>query len=310
MPAQTTLNATVHALGVGLHSGNLIRMTLKSAPPDSGIVFRRRDLGGVLVPATLAQVDFSMLRLATCLQVETAEHGTVRVKTVEHLLSALHARGVDNVLVELDGPEVPILDGSSAPILYLIDEAGIRLQSVPRRLLRIVKPFHFTHNDKKMSALPSRNFKVTYEIHFDHPLIQRQKKTLVVTPETYEKQIARARTFGFLKDVNHLKKLGMIQGGSIDNAIVLDGERMLNDALRLEDEFVSHKILDLVGDLAISGFRLQGHFMAYKAGHEVHARFLRELLAAEECYVVEGQIEKAPFVPFTASSLENALASF
>jgi UDP-3-O-[3-hydroxymyristoyl] N-acetylglucosamine deacetylase len=228
------------------------------------------------------------LQLATSLV-----EGTARVQTTEHLMAALYACGVDNALVELDGGEVPIMDGSAAPFLYLIEEAGLKRQAAERKILTITRPFHFEHGGKMLSAYPCENLRITYHIHFDHPLIQSQQKTVEINAGDFEKEVGKARTFGFLKDVQALKKLGLVQGGSMDNAIVLDGDRMLNASLRQKDEFVSHKILDCVGDLALCGYRLAGHFVAHRAGHEVHARFLAALLASS-AYELRGQEQIKP----------------
>ena len=276
---QKTLKNPVEAVGIGLHSGQPIHLRLKPAPPRTGIVFVRTDLDGASLKADPANIDFQKLQMAT-----TLRQGRLTVQTTEHLLSALHGAGVDNVFVELDGPEVPIMDGSATPFLVLLEEAGLKDQPVPRTYVEITKPFSLTVGDKHLSVEPSADFKISYEIDFDHPLIQKQCKSLTFDVASYENEIAPARTFGFLKDLTQLKSMGLIQGGSLDNAIVLDGERILNDRLRAEDEFVSHKILDLVGDLAISGYRFRGHFHAAKAGHEMHARFLVALLASPEHY--------------------------
>jgi UDP-3-O-[3-hydroxymyristoyl] N-acetylglucosamine deacetylase len=202
--------------------------------------------------------------------------------------------GIDNAIVELDGPEVPIMDGSATPHLVLLEEAGVKKQAVPRQTLRVCKPFVMEDGGKRLAIQPSNAFRVTYEIEFDHPLIRTQRKTVLVDDANYENLIAPARTFGFLKDVNHLKSRGLIQGGSLDNAIVLDGDRILNESLRLDDEFVSHKILDLIGDFALSGMRFQGHVYANKAGHELHARCLRALIASKHVEIVTETLEAEP----------------
>jgi UDP-3-O-[3-hydroxymyristoyl] N-acetylglucosamine deacetylase len=260
----------------------LISIEIKPAPPGSGIVFCRTDLGGASVAANIGNVDFDALKLAT-----TLRKGEASVQTTEHLMAALFAMGVDNAHVLIDGPETPIMDGSSAPFLVLLDEAGLERQAVPRRRLRVTKPVSFRDGDKRVWVEPARDLRISYEISYDHPLIRSQSKSVNISAAAFEKQIASARTFGFLKEVNYLKSIGLIQGGSVDNAIVLDGDRILNESLRLEDEFVSHKILDFIGDLALSGYRLAGHFHGYKAGHEMHARFLRELMRRTDAYVIE-----------------------
>ncbi len=285
---QTTLKSEVKASGTGLHSGDIIEMTLRPALPNTGIVFLRTDLDGASVKADLKSVDFKALQLAT-----TLRQGEAMVQTTEHLMSALYAMGVDNVVVELSGAEVPIMDGSAEPFIEMIEEAGIRQLRTPRKILKVTKPFAFNHGDKSIEVRPCDDFRISYEIEFDHPAIRNQSKTVVVQSEQFGALIAPARTFGFLKDVNYLQSIGLIKGGSMDNAVVLDHERVLNGKLRLEDEFVSHKILDMVGDFAIAGMRLQGHFIARRAGHEVHALFLRALLASSCVEVVTAQPESA-----------------
>ncbi|CAM2006741.1 UDP-3-O-acyl-N-acetylglucosamine deacetylase [Acanthopleuribacter pedis] len=286
MTFQATIQNEVRTVGVGLHSGNLVTMTLKPAPPNTGIVFVRTDLNGAYVKASIEHIDFSMLQLAT-----TLRSGRALVQTTEHLLSAAMGSAIDNLIVELDGAEVPIMDGSATPFLMLLEEAGRREQAVAAQVLRVTKPFFFEKDGKKVWVTPASDMRVSYEIRFDHPLIQRQRKTLVVNAAAYSGQVAPARTFGFLRDLNYLRGQGLIKGGSVDNAIVLDSDHMLNESLRLKDEFVSHKILDMIGDLAMAGTRLEGHFQGYKAGHEMHALFLQALLENEDCYeMVRGDV--------------------
>lgn len=294
MTMQTTLKDTVRAVGTGLHSGDLIEMQLKPAAPNTGVVFVRTDLAGASVKASISNIDYSMLQLAT-----TLRNGEAMVQTTEHLMSALYAAGVDNVIVELSAPEVPIMDGSAEPFLMLIEEAGIKHQVAPRNYLEITKPFHFEHEGKTISAEPCRDFKVSYEISFDHPLIRTQRKTVTVGKK-YDEQIAPARTFGFLKDVNYLQSIGLIKGGSLENAIVLDGDRVLNESLRLDDEFVSHKILDLVGDFSVVGHRIKGHFTAARAGHEVHALFMKALLESDCVRLVKADEREELAAPMLA----------
>ena len=283
---QNTIAKETRALGVGLHSGKLIEMNLRPSDADTGVVFVRTDLDYAEVKACMENIDYSALQMAT-----TLRSGKAVVQTTEHLMSALYGAGVDNVIVELSGPEVPIMDGSAAPFLVLIEEAGLKKQNALRKVLKIEKPFEYELDGKKVSVEPGADFNISYEIDFDHPLIRRQVKTMSVTDHGYENEIAPARTFGFLKDINYLKSLGLIQGGSLENAVVLDGDRILNESLRSNDEFVSHKILDMIGDFAISGLRFQGHFRAWKAGHEMHARFLRALLNARDCWSLVSEEE-------------------
>ncbi|MCB1041647.1 MAG: UDP-3-O-acyl-N-acetylglucosamine deacetylase [Acidobacteria bacterium] len=292
MSVQWTLKQEVSALGVGLHSGRLIEMRLAPASPNTGVTFVRTDLNGQSVRAHIDHVDFKNLQLATVLK-----NGSCVVQTTEHLLSALYAKGIDNVIVYLNGAEVPIMDGSASPFLYLIEEAGIKRQAVARKELIIKKEIRFEKDGKWVVAKPAAAYRVTYEIEFDHPLIRHQKKTVTVTSSNYDSDVARARTFGFLNDVNALKKMGLIRGGSLENAIVLDSDGVLNEGLRSADEFVSHKILDLVGDFSLCGHRIRGAFHAHKAGHEIHAMFMRYLLQNQDAYEIvehpvgaEGQV--------------------
>jgi len=299
---QSTIKNEIKATGVGLHSGKLVHLKLKPAAPNSGVVFVRTDLNGAFVKACPANIDFNALQLAT-----TLRNGDVIVQTTEHLMSALCSMKVDNLIVELDGPEVPIMDGSASPFLILLEEAGIRRQAVAAKTLKVTKPFRFEMDGKTVAVEPAEDYRISYEIHFDHPLIRRQRKTLAFNTASYESEIAPARTFGFLKDINYLKSRGLARGGSLENAVVLDGDRILNESLRLHDEFVSHKILDMMGDLAVAGYRFQGHFTAYKAGHEMHARFLTALLEAQDCW--ELVVQESPEMPtamVTAEPLAGA----
>ncbi|PIE02231.1 MAG: UDP-3-O-[3-hydroxymyristoyl] N-acetylglucosamine deacetylase [Acidobacteria bacterium] len=281
MNLQQTLAEEISTIGIGLHSGTPIEMILQPSAPGKGIVFVRKDLNGEIIPVNTQSIDMNRLQLAT-----TLRSGEAIVQTTEHLLSALYSKGIDNVTVILDGPEVPIMDGSAGPFIELIEQAGIKQQKVPRKILKITKPFHFELQGKKVSVKPSKDFTVSYHISFPHPLIGTQNKTAKINAKSHVESISFARTFGFLKDVDALQKMGLIKGGSIDNAIVLDESDILNDSLRSKDEFVSHKILDFIGDLAVSGYRFEGDFSAYKAGHEVHARFLLALLEAKDHYCI------------------------
>ncbi len=246
-------------------------MSLKPARAGRGIRFRRADLGGIEIPATVDNVD--RLHYATAL---SRDAGTV--ETVEHLLAALVGTGVDNVVVELNQPEVPIMDGSAASFVYLVHEAGLKRLTRPRRYLKVLRPVSLTRGDKSIALYPSEHFKVTYTISFDHPLLRHMTHTLRVTQESFIDEIAPARTFGFLKEVEMLRKKGLALGGSLDNAIVLGETGILNNSLRFEDEFVRHKILDAIGDLALLGSPVIGHLVAHRGGHELHAAFAEQFL--------------------------------
>jgi UDP-3-O-[3-hydroxymyristoyl] N-acetylglucosamine deacetylase len=256
MDAQRTLRRQISCAGIGLHSGHKVTLTLRPAPPDTGIVFRRTDVG-VEIPATVKHV--SAVHYATVL----GKNGAT-VETVEHLLAALVSVGVDNAVVELTHNEVPIMDGSAAPFLFLLHEAGIKRLSAPRRYLKILRPLQITQSDKRIAIYPSDHFKVSYTISFDHPMLRHQSRTERITEQSFAESIASARTFGFLKDVELLRQNGLALGGSLENAIVIGDAGVLN-ALRFEDEFVRHKILDVVGDLALVGAPIIGHVVAHRA---------------------------------------------
>ena len=268
---QHTIRRSVSCSGIGLHSGQRVTMSLKPARAGRGIRFRRADLGGIEIPATVDNVD--RLHYATAL---SRDAGTV--ETVEHLLAALVGTGVDNVVVELNQPEVPIMDGSAASFVYLVHEAGLKRLTRPRRYLKVLRPVSLTRGDKSIALYPSEHFKVTYTISFDHPLLRHMTHTLRVTQESFIDEIAPARTFGFLKEVEMLRKKGLALGGSLDNAIVLGETGILNNSLRFEDEFVRHKILDAIGDLALLGSPVIGHLVAHRGGHELHAAFAEKFL--------------------------------
>jgi UDP-3-O-[3-hydroxymyristoyl] N-acetylglucosamine deacetylase len=271
MDAQHTLRRHISCVGIGLHSGNKVNLTLKPAPPDFGIRFRRTDLGNLEVPATVH--NLAGIQLATGLA-----RDEVSVETVEHLLAALVSLGVDNVIVELNSPEVPIMDGSAAPFIYLIQEAGVKKQPAHRKYLKIMRPIMISRGDKRIALYPSEHFKVTYSISYDHPMLRHQSRTLRITEESFIEELAPARTFTFLKDVEMLRQNGLALGGSLDNAIVLGETGVLNNALRFEDEFVRHQILDAVGDLALVGYPVIGHLFAHRAGHALHTEFAAKIL--------------------------------
>jgi UDP-3-O-[3-hydroxymyristoyl] N-acetylglucosamine deacetylase len=277
MDAQRTIRRHISCVGIGLHSGNKVNLTLKPAPADFGIRFRRTDLGNLEVPATVN--NLAGIQLATGLA-----HNEVSVETVEHLLAALVSLGVDNVIVELNSPEVPIMDGSAAPFVYLIQEAGIKRLPSARKYLKIIRPIMMSRGDKRIALYPSEHFKVTYSISYDHPLLRHQSRTVRITDETFVEELAPARTFTFLKDVEMLRQNGLALGGSLENAIVLGETGVLNNALRFDDEFVRHKILDAVGDLALVGYPVIGHLFAHRAGHALHTEFAAKILEESEAW--------------------------
>jgi len=275
--AQQTLRRQVSCAGIGLHSGTKVSLTLKPAAAGTGIVFRRTDLG-IDIPASVAHVK--SLHYATVLGRDGAT-----VETVEHLLAALVSAGVDNVVIELSQREVPIMDGSSAPFLFLIQEAGIKRLPAARRYLKVLRPVSVAHGDKHIAVYPSDHFKVSYTISFDHPLLRHQSRTTRITEQSFADDIAAARTFGFLKEVEWMRQQGLALGGSLENAIVIGDTGVLN-ALRFEDEFVRHKILDAVGDLALLGHPVLGHVVAHRAGHALHTSLAQQLLAETDAWTL------------------------
>jgi UDP-3-O-[3-hydroxymyristoyl] N-acetylglucosamine deacetylase len=287
MDLQHTLRRPVSCVGIGLHSGNKVTLSLKPAPADSGVRFRRTDIGHHEVPATVH--NLAGIQLATGLASEE-----VSVETVEHLLAALVSVGVDNVLIELNSPEVPIMDGSAAPFIYLIHEAGVKSLQVSRKYLKIIRPIAISRGDKRIALYPSDHFKVTYSVSYDHPLLRHQSRTLRITEESFLEHIAPARTFTFLKDVEMLRQNGLALGGSLENAIVLGETGVLNNPLRFEDEFVRHKILDAIGDLALVGYPVIGHLVAHRAGHALHTAFAAKILEDTHAWrLVEMPVESA-----------------
>ena len=302
MNAQRTLRRSISCAGIGLHSGNKVTLSLKPAPADFGIRFRRSDLGGLEVPATVEHVGG--IKLATGLT-----RDAVRVDTVEHLLAAFISVGIDNAMVELNSPEVPIMDGSAAPFLYLIHEAGVKRLPSPRRFLKVQRPISLSHGDKRIALYPSDHFKVTYSIAFDHPLLRHQSRTIRVTEESFVEEIAPARTFGFLKEVEMMRQQGLALGGSLENAIVIGDTGVLNNALRYEDEFVRHKILDVIGDMALVGHPIIGHLVAHRGGHALHTEFAAKVLEESDAWtLIEAPVEPAadPLVTLPAKAPARA----
>jgi len=231
----------------------------------------------------------------------------VSVETVEHLLAALTALGIDNAIVELNSPEVPIMDGSAAPFVYLLHEAGVKRLQAPRRYLKVLRPISLAQGDKRIALYPSDHFKVTYSISFDHPLLRHQSRTMRITEESFIEDIAPARTFGFLKEVEMLRQRGLALGGSLDNAIVLGDTGVLNNALRFEDEFVRHKILDVIGDLSLVGYPVVGHLVAHRGGHALHTAFAARILEETDAWrLVDVPSEGMVGVPVTAPATRAA----
>ncbi len=274
---QHTLSREVSFSGIGLHSGLPIAMVVKPAPANSGIRFVRTDLA-VEIPALMNRVVDTTL--ATTIGV-----GEAMVSTTEHLLAALSGLGIDNALIELNGPEVPIMDGSAGPFVHLLNRVERRPQEACRRLIKITRELSFCAGGSTIKVRPHEGFRVSCEIDFEHPLIRRQHYSLEVTPKRFVKEIATARTFGFVEQVERLRANGLALGGSLANAVVMDQVGVLNaEGLRFSDEFVRHKILDLIGDLALMGCPLLGHIVASKPGHALHLSLMKELVAHPECW--------------------------
>ncbi len=293
MFAQRTLKTRIGASGVGLHSGSRIGMTLLPAPPDTGIVFRRTDLSPpVEIPALATRVGDT--RLGTVLAA-----GDARVSTIEHLMSAFAGLGVDNAVVEVSDAEVPIMDGSADPFVFLLQSAGFVEQDRPKRFMRILQSVEVRDGDKWARFDPHEGFRVHFEIDFDHPLMRGGLATATMdfSSTTYLKEVARARTFGFMRDIEALRRHNLALGGTLDNAIVLDDAGIMNEeGLRYRDEFVKHKILDAIGDLYLLGHGIIGAFTGYKSGHGLNNRLLRELLERTEAWelVSFDSVEEAP----------------
>ncbi len=283
MLCQRTIKTSIQATGVGLHTGRKVRLLIRPAQTDTGIVFRRVDLDPVVdVPAKALHVGET--RLSSCLV-----QGEARVYTVEHLMSALAGLGIDNAYIDIDGPEVPIMDGSAAPFVFLLQGAGIEVQAAPKRFIRINSPIEVRDGDKWARLEPHNGYRLAFSIAFDHPVIDRsaQSVTIDFAQTSYMKEIARARTFGFMQDVENLREHGLALGGGLDNAVVLDEYRVLNsEGLRFTDEFIRHKVLDAIGDLYLIGHPILGAFSAHKSGHALNNQLLRAVLAAQAAWEI------------------------
>ena len=275
MIKQRTLKTIVTATGVGLHGGRKVTLSLRPAAPETGIVFCRTDLDPVVeMPAN----PYSVVDTRMC---SGLQQGDVKVGTVEHLMSALAGLGIDNAWVDVDAPEIPILDGSAGPFVFLIQSAGIVEQPAPKRFLRVKKLVEYVEGDKWVRLAPYDGFRLEFSIVFNHPAIDRTGTQVCVdfAEQAYTRDVARARTFGFMQEVEYLRDHGLAQGGSLDNAIVMDEYRVLNaDGLRYADEFVKHKVLDAIGDLYLVGHPLLAAYSAHKAGHALNNQILRVLL--------------------------------
>ncbi|MBQ0712993.1 MAG: UDP-3-O-acyl-N-acetylglucosamine deacetylase [Porticoccus sp.] len=294
MIRQRTLNNVIRATGVGLHTGEKVYLTLHPAPVNTGIIFRRTDLDPVVEILAKAE-NVGETTLSTTLM-----NGDVRVSTVEHLLSAMAGLGIDNAIIDVTAPEVPIMDGSAGPFVFLLQSAGIKEQEEPKQFIRIKRPVTVTDGDKVASFKPFDGFKVSFSIDFDHPAFHNRtlKAEVDFSSTSFVKEVSRARTFGFMHEIEYLRSQGLARGGSMDNAIVVDEYQVLNeDGLRYEDEFVKHKILDAIGDLYLLGNSLIGEFVGHKSGHGLNNASLRELISQKDAWEVvtfENDEDEAP----------------
>ena len=281
MIRQRTLRNSIKATGVGLHTGEKVLLTLSPAPVDTGIVFRRADLNPVAeIPARADLVGETTL--STCLI-----HNDARVSTIEHLLSAMAGLGVDNAYVDVTAPEIPIMDGSAAPFVFLLQSAGLVEQHAPKKFIRVKREVTVTDGDKSATFLPLEGFKISFGIDFDHPVFKHRAATTEIDFSTtsFVREISRARTFGFVDEIEYLRSKGLARGGSMDNAIVIDDYKVLNnDGLRYEDEFVKHKVLDAIGDLYLLGYSLIGEYQAFKSGHALNNQALRTLISQKDAW--------------------------
>jgi UDP-3-O-[3-hydroxymyristoyl] N-acetylglucosamine deacetylase len=307
MPFQTSVKNRMSCVGVGVHTGAHVEMTLAPAPADSGIRFRRVDITDRpnLIHASFDSV--SQTGYGTVI----ANDAGVSVSTIEHLMAALAGLGVDNAVIEIDGPEVPIMDGSAAPFVFLIECAGIKSLPKPRKTLRVLEKVEVVDGDKKVGLYPADRFSITYEIDFDADAIGRQFRALEITESSFKTQIARARTFGFLHEVEYLNKRGLARGASLDNAVVLSDGKVLNrGGVRFGDEFVRHKILDAVGDLALAGMPILGAYRAVRGGHTLNNQLLRALYDRPDAFeiVARGEAMEPHYMPSSYEGLQVAVA--
>lgn len=284
MIKQKTFKSSISCTGIALHSGNKVSMTLMPGEPGSGIIFRRTDIsgGGAIIPATWDHV------VETTMCTTLGNDDGVTISTVEHLMAALAGSEIDNAVIEVNGPEVPVMDGSAAPFIFLVECAGVVEQDMPRRRIRVLKPVSIEEGDKSASIVPGDGFEVDFDINFTSAAVSRQSIAFGMNGDAFKNEISRARTFGFLHEVEALRAAGLAKGGSLDNAVVVSGDKVINeDGLRYEDEFVRHKVLDAVGDLYLAGGGLVGHFHGVCSGHAANNALLRALFADKDAWCYE-----------------------
>jgi UDP-3-O-[3-hydroxymyristoyl] N-acetylglucosamine deacetylase len=289
---QKTLKAAIHCRGVALHSGGRVGMTLHPAAPNTGIVFRRTDLAGAELRADWR----NSVEQPLCTKLEDGKDFSVA--TIEHLMAALAGLEIDNVLIEIDGPEVPVMDGSAAPFVFLIECAGTLEQEAPRRAIKVLKPVNVGEDGKSASLAPDDGFSMSFAIDFASGAINRQDITIALDPESFKVDISRARTFGFLHEVDQMRAAGLARGGSLENAVVIQGDRVLNrEGLRYVDEFVRHKVLDALGDLYLAGAPIIGHFRGVRSGHALNRRLLEGLFADPSAWCFIDLQRRLPILP-------------
>ena len=301
---QKTLKAAIHCRGVALHAGGRVSMSLHPAAPDSGIVFRRSDRAGAEIRACWRNVVEQPL----CTRLDDGEG--LSVSTIEHLMAAFNGLEIDNAVIELDGPEVPVMDGSAAPFVFLIECAGIVEQDAPRRAIKVLKPVTVGEPGKSATLAPDDGFSMSFAIDFASDAISRQDITIGVDPETFKSDISRARTFGFLHEVDQMRAAGLALGGSLDNAVVINGHQVLNrEGLRYVDEFVRHKVLDALGDLYLAGAPIIGHFRGMRSGHALNRRLLEALFADATAWCPSTLARRLPSeLPWVATAPRRASA--
>jgi UDP-3-O-[3-hydroxymyristoyl] N-acetylglucosamine deacetylase len=299
MVKQRTLKNAIQATGVGLHTGEKVYMTLHPSAPDTGVVFRRTDLNPIVeIPARAKNVGDTTLST-------TLVKDDVRVSTIEHLMSALAGMGIDNVIVDVSAPEIPIMDGSAAPFVFLLQSAGIKEQDAPKKFVRIKRPVTVKKEGKEATFKPFNGFKINFAIDFDHPVFDSQtlNASIDFSSTSFVKEISRARTFGFMHEFEYLRAKGLARGGSLNNAIVVDESQIINeDGLRFEDEFVKHKILDAIGDLYLMGNSIIGEFDAHKSGHGLNNASVLALIADEDAWEMVTFVENANEAPISYNS--------
>ena len=299
MVKQRTLKNAIQATGVGLHTGEKVYMTLHPSAPDTGVVFRRTDLNPIVeIPAKAKNVGDTTLST-------TLVKDDVRVSTIEHLMSALAGMGIDNVIVDVSAPEIPIMDGSAAPFVFLLQSAGIKEQDAPKKFVRIKRPVTVKQEGKEATFKPFNGFKINFAIDFDHPVFDSQplNASIDFSSTSFVKEISRARTFGFMHEFEYLRAKGLARGGSLNNAIVVDESQIVNeDGLRFEDEFVKHKILDAIGDLYLMGNSIIGEFDAHKSGHGLNNASVLALIADEDAWEMVTFVENANEAPISYNS--------